>query len=157
MTVQQYMPFLNGIYGTGRWLALTPPWGRSGALELLSHCCRSPSRAAGIAAAGVRRRRALEGTVTDHTRKTDYPGVSEMPEAARHEEAIRDEQPPASATTHSVTIEAADGPVDASYVAEVPDPHVSTARFHLNKPINDGWSWRCRCPAPRWADRARAT
>lgn len=35
MTVQQYMPFLNGIYGTGQWLALTPPWGRSGALELL--------------------------------------------------------------------------------------------------------------------------
>lgn len=37
-----------------------------------------------------------------------------------------------------VTIEAADGPVDASHVAEVLDLHVSTARFHLNKLINDG-------------------
>ena len=57
MTVQQYMPFLNGIYGTGQWLALTPPWGRSGALGYFA-LLSVAFLAAGIAAAGVRRRRA---------------------------------------------------------------------------------------------------
>ncbi|MFW0783234.1 ABC transporter permease [Gordonia sp. CPCC 206044] len=31
-TAQGYMPFLNGIYGTGQELAFTPPWGPSGGL-----------------------------------------------------------------------------------------------------------------------------
>lgn len=31
-TVQGYMPFLNGQYGTGQQLAFTPPWGPNGAL-----------------------------------------------------------------------------------------------------------------------------
>ncbi len=57
MTVQQYMPFLNGIYGTGQWLALTPPWGRSGALGYFA-LLSVAFLAAGIAAASMRRRRA---------------------------------------------------------------------------------------------------
>lgn len=36
------------------------------------------------------------------------------------------------------TLDAADGPVDASHIAHELDLHVSTARFHLNKLINDG-------------------
>ena len=31
----QYMPFLNGVYGSGQDLALDPPWGRGGALLYL--------------------------------------------------------------------------------------------------------------------------
>ncbi|CAM3056557.1 ABC transporter permease [Skermania piniformis] len=31
-TVQRYMPFLNGIFGTGQELAFLPSWGRTGAL-----------------------------------------------------------------------------------------------------------------------------
>ncbi|MFZ2512032.1 MAG: ABC transporter permease [Gordonia sp. (in: high G+C Gram-positive bacteria)] len=30
--VQAYMPFLNGIWGTGQFLVMTPPWGKDGAL-----------------------------------------------------------------------------------------------------------------------------
>jgi len=36
------------------------------------------------------------------------------------------------------TVEAAGEPVDASYVADALDVHVSTARFHLNKLIEQG-------------------
>ncbi|GAB09637.1 hypothetical protein GOARA_044_00110 [Gordonia araii NBRC 100433] len=36
------------------------------------------------------------------------------------------------------TVEAAAEPVDASYVADTLDVHVSTARFHLNKLIDEG-------------------
>ena len=32
MRVQPYMPYLNGIYGTGQQLGLSPPWGINGAL-----------------------------------------------------------------------------------------------------------------------------
>ncbi|GAB09636.1 putative ABC transporter permease protein [Gordonia araii NBRC 100433] len=56
MTVQQYMPFLNGIYGTGQWLALTPPWGPNGALVYFA-VVAAVFVAAGIAATAVRRRR----------------------------------------------------------------------------------------------------
>ncbi|MDS1115464.1 ABC transporter permease [Gordonia westfalica] len=31
-TLQSYMPFLNGTYGTGQELAFMPPWGRTGGL-----------------------------------------------------------------------------------------------------------------------------
>ena len=30
--IQAYMPFLNGIWGTGQFLVMTPPWGKNGAL-----------------------------------------------------------------------------------------------------------------------------
>ena len=30
--IQAYMPFLNGIWGTGQFLVMTPPWGKDGAL-----------------------------------------------------------------------------------------------------------------------------
>ena len=55
-----------------------------------------------------------------------------------------------------VTIEAADGPVDASHVAEVLDLHVSTARFHLNKLINDGLVVAVPLPSTSVGRRARA-
>ncbi|MFT4200575.1 transcriptional regulator [Gordonia sp. (in: high G+C Gram-positive bacteria)] len=45
------------------------------------------------------------------------------------------------------TIEAASEPVDASYVAEALDVHVSTARFHLNKLIDDGLIQAVALPA----------
>lgn len=56
MKVQQFMPFLNGIYGTGQWLALTPPWGCNGALAYFA-LCAALILAVGIAATIVRRRR----------------------------------------------------------------------------------------------------
>ena len=34
-TLQGYMPFLNGQFGTGQQLAFTPPWGPTGALAYL--------------------------------------------------------------------------------------------------------------------------
>jgi hypothetical protein len=31
-TIQGYMPFLNGVYGTGQAIVLMPPWGINGAI-----------------------------------------------------------------------------------------------------------------------------
>ncbi|MFT4200574.1 ABC transporter permease [Gordonia sp. (in: high G+C Gram-positive bacteria)] len=56
MKVQQFMPFLNGIYGTGQWLALTPPWGPNGALVYFA-AIAGTFVVAGIAATAVRRRK----------------------------------------------------------------------------------------------------
>ncbi|MFT3898979.1 MAG: ABC transporter permease [Gordonia sp. (in: high G+C Gram-positive bacteria)] len=56
MRVQEFMPFLNGIYGTGQWLAITPPWGRGGAPVYFA-VVAGTFVAAGIAATAIRRRK----------------------------------------------------------------------------------------------------
>ncbi len=55
MRIQQYMPFLNGIYGTGQQLALTPAWGPNGALVYFA-VIAAGFLLAGIAATAIRRR-----------------------------------------------------------------------------------------------------
>lgn len=54
--LQQYMPFLNGIYGTGQAIVLTPPWGPNGAL-LYFAAIAAAFVGAGIAATAIRRAR----------------------------------------------------------------------------------------------------
>lgn len=56
MKIQQYMPFFNGIYGTGQKLVLTPVWGPTGALVYFA-AIAAVFAAAGIAATAVRRAR----------------------------------------------------------------------------------------------------
>lgn len=56
MRVQQYMPYLNGIYGTGQQLGLSPPWGINGALAYFCGIA-AVVVAAGMAAAALRRMR----------------------------------------------------------------------------------------------------
>ncbi|WP_347956563.1 ABC transporter permease [Gordonia aichiensis] len=56
-TLQGYMPFLNGQFGTGQELAFTPPWGPGGAL-LYAAAVAAALFAAGCGALAWRRRAA---------------------------------------------------------------------------------------------------
>lgn len=55
-TVQTYMPFLNGVFGTGQELSLFPPWGPDGALIYLGAIALGMF-ALGSGVLAVRRRR----------------------------------------------------------------------------------------------------
>lgn len=54
--IQAYMPFLNGTWGTGQDLVITPPWGVDGALVYFALVCTTVF-ALGAAAVAARRRR----------------------------------------------------------------------------------------------------
>lgn len=56
LKVQAYMPFLNGVWGTGQDLFITPPWDQNGALRYYALVCLGVF-ALGCGAVALRRRR----------------------------------------------------------------------------------------------------
>lgn len=53
--IQSYMPFLNGVWGTGQDLVISPPWGVNGALAWFATTC-TVVFVLGVGAVALRRR-----------------------------------------------------------------------------------------------------